>query len=84
MTQEQRLNLRCERIYDMFIDHLAAARVQNAMTYDNMAEYLGISRSTVTKILHQQPVKISTDTFCRMLELAGLELKPKGGERHDV
>lgn len=82
LTQEQRLRNRCERIYDTLIDHLAAARVQNGMTYDNLAEYLCISRSTVTKILHQKPVKISTDTFCRILDFVGFEIKPKGGERH--
>ena len=79
MTQEQRLNHRCERTYEMLVDHMAAVRKRNLLTYDNVAECLNVSRSTVAKIFHQQPVTISTDTFCRMLEFAGLELKPKGG-----
>ena len=84
MTQEQRLNHRCERTYEMLVDHMAAVRERNLLTYDDVAECLNVSRSTVAKIFHQQPVTISTDTFCRMLEFAGLELKPKGGERNGV
>jgi transcriptional regulator with XRE-family HTH domain len=84
LTAEQQLQRHCERTYDALIDHLAAARVSHGMTYDNVAECLNVSRSTVAKIFHQQPVTISTDTFCRMLEFAGLELKPKGGERNGV
>ena len=84
MTQEQRLNHRCEQTYEMLVDHMAAVLERNLLTYDNVAECLNVIRSTVAKIFHQQPVTISTDTFCRMLEFAGQELKPKGGERHGV
>ena len=84
MTQEQRLRNRCERIYDTLIDHLEDAKEKNRMTIDNVAEFLDVSRSTVKKMLKGESVELKSTTWCLVIELAGLELKPKGGERHDV
>lgn len=78
MTQEQRLRNRCERIYDTLIDHLEDSRKKNGMTVDNVAELLDVSRSTVNKVRNGKTVELKSTAWCLMIELAGLELKPKG------
>lgn len=82
MTQEQRLNYRCERTYEILADNLRDAQKRNGLTNANLAEFLHTGCGTVTKLLYQRPVRISVETFGLMLEFAGLELKPKGGERN--
>ena len=82
MTQEQRLNHRCEQIYGTLIDHMEDVRAKNGLTVESVAAFLDVSRSTVNKMRKGEPVELKSTTWCLLLELAGLELKPKGGERH--
>jgi predicted XRE-type DNA-binding protein len=79
MTQEQRLNHRCEQIYGTLIDHMQAVMEKNGHSAESVAGYLDVSSSTVNKMLRGEIVTLNATKWCRLLVLCGLELKPKGG-----
>lgn len=70
-----------DQLYDGLIDRMAAFRERNRLSVANMAELLDVSRSTIQKMLHGEPVTLSSSRWCRLMVLCGIEIS-KGGERH--
>ena len=80
LTEAQRRQQRYERRNRTLADGLAAYKSRNRLTNENLAEMTGIGKNTVTRLLSGEDVKMSTMTYWRLLEMAGLDLKQKEKE----
>ena len=77
LTEEQRIQNRCEARSQMLADGLAAFKNRHHLTNMNIGSEVGLSHSAIAKILDGEDLRIHTMTLFRLIEIAGLELRPR-------
>lgn len=75
MTEDQRRNLWYEHRNQMLADGLDAYKHKNRLTNADLGRGLGLGTQTISKLLNGEEVKLSTNTFWQLLEMAGLAVK---------
>lgn len=74
LTEAQRVAKHYERTRECIGTRFNAAMHKRHLTQEATAEYLGVNRSTVKKILDGEDVQMHTTKFLQFLDFAGLKL----------
>lgn len=74
LTEAQRVAKHYDRIRECIGTRFNSAMHKRHLSQEAAAEYLGMNRSTVKKILDGVDVQMSTTKFLQILDFAGLKL----------
>lgn len=74
LTEAQRVAKHYERIRECLGTRFNSAMHRQHLSQEGTAEYLGMNRATVKKILDGEDVQMSTTKFLQILDFAGLKL----------
>lgn len=74
LTEAQRVAKHYDRIRECIGTRFNSAMHKRHLTQEGTAEYLGMNRSTVKKILDGENVQMSTTKFLQILDFSGLKL----------
>lgn len=74
LTQKQREDERDRRILKAVGEHLLCAIHREGLTFKDYSERMGMSHSTVAKIVRGEPVNVSTKKWLEILAFAGIKL----------
>lgn len=77
LTEEQRIQNRCEARSRLIADGLAAFKNRYHLTNMNIGSEVGLSHSAIAKVLDGEDVRIHSMALMRLIEIAGLELRPR-------
>lgn len=74
LTESQRIEQRYADLRDCLGGRLAASMKVNRMKVMETAAALGMSHSTLAKIMRGEDVRLDTTTWLKILDVAGLKL----------
>lgn len=77
LTQAQKDQLRYERKTAALAGGLAAFKRRQHLTLSQMAEELPVGKNSLAKLLDGEEVMLPPTAFWKLLEVAGLEVKPR-------
>lgn len=75
LTHEQKLEDRNIKLRNAIADNLAITKRRTGMNMESMGAKIGISRSTMSRLMAGDDVTMSMSSLIRLLDLAGLTLK---------
>lgn len=74
LTEEQRNDQRYAKLRRCIADRLATVKSRERLSQEQLAKRVGMSRSTMSRMLAGEVVLIDTTTWLRVLDVAGLAL----------
>ena len=80
LTQNQKEEERYRRLRKSLGERLATAKHRQQISTEQLAKQLDVGRESVAKLLHGEDVKLTSTTWFRLMDLAGISLKAKPDE----
>lgn len=77
LTEAQRRRQRYERKSAALADGLATFKRRERLNNEQLAAELSMGKNSITKLLGCEDVMMTPTTFWQLLEIAGLEVKPR-------
>lgn len=77
LTETQRRQQRYARKSAALADGLAAFKRRERLTDKQIGAAIGMSDKSIVKLLEEKPVMMTPETFWALLEVAGLEVRPR-------
>lgn len=75
MCEEQRVEARCRKRTQALVDGLVLHKARNNVINKDISADVGMGINAVGRLLQGQQVVVNLDTFWRLLDLAGLEVR---------
>lgn len=79
-TEAQRIEERYERLRDCIAGQLAKTKYRERLTAAQMAKRLGMAHDTFAKLMNGEDIKVTTTTWLRVLDMAGIVMKRRPDE----
>ena len=80
LTEAQRIEKRYERRRNGLAEHLAVTKHREKLNNEQMSKRIGINHGTYAKLMGGEDVKLSTTTWLRLMDMAGIDLKGLEGK----
>lgn len=75
LTEAQKQASRDQTTYQKIVDGIVAYQNRKQLTKEQLAAELGISRSSIPKLLHAEELHMDAKTVLKAIRLAGMEVK---------
>lgn len=75
LTEAQRVDARCRKRTQALRDGLVLYKARHSVTNKELSETANIGINTVGQLLQGRQIMARVDTFWRLLDLAGLEVR---------
>lgn len=75
LTEEQRQQAALDKTYQKIVDGLAAFQNRERMNNGQLAEYLGINRKSLTKLMQTDSLQIDVRVLLKVIRKAGMEVR---------
>lgn len=77
LCEEQRVAARCRRRTQALVDGLVVHKTRNKVINKDIGAAAGMGVNAVGQLLQGQQISMKLDTFWRLLDLAGLEVRKR-------